>query len=228
MEKKALIIAAHADDIEIGSIALISKLQNEGYKIYSAVLSKGDSDELKSAKRIEVYQHNMKQLKIKDITPPTIMEIDTAFYQFKHSIKQQITSLIDQINPDIIITNSPDNHEDHRITYELVSEVARPLSNNNFQELYCFEIPGSSHRNIPSDFFNYNLFLNAGDGGDYDLKGKLLLNYNKIGVLRRDNSGGQDGFDMRSIEFILESNIYNGKRVSTTEPIERYRYVKYR
>ncbi len=121
--KKILILAPHTDDGELGCGGIISKYIGEGAQIYYAAFSTAD-ESVQSP-----FPSNQLEIEVRDATSILGIPSDHLFvYKYavrklnysRQEILEQLISLRDQINPDVVLLPSQkDVHQDHQtITFE--------------------------------------------------------------------------------------------------------------
>jgi N-acetylglucosamine malate deacetylase 1 len=116
--KIILILAPHTDDGELGCGGLISKAVRQGAMVYYAAFS--TADESVSAS----YPSNQLEIEVKEATKILgILSEQLFVYKyavrklnyFRQEILEQLISLRDQLNPDIVLLPSQrDIHQDHQ------------------------------------------------------------------------------------------------------------------
>ncbi len=116
--KKILILAPHTDDGELGCGGLIAKYIREGAQIYYAAFSTADESVQPP------FPSNQLEIEVRDATKILGIPRDHLFvYKYavrklnysRQEILDQLISLRDQINPDVVLLPSQkDMHQDHQ------------------------------------------------------------------------------------------------------------------
>lgn len=221
-DKKILFIGAHLDDIEIGAGAFLINSLKKTDNVYAYVFSLGRKDEKEKEEnhRLNIYKHNMKFIgvnpaKIYPTSNIFMKKVDTEFYksEVQEKLRYHINEILRIVEPDIIVFNSPDHHNDHKILNSIVKEFARPINSKSLI-LMEYEIPSSSYdqKNIWNYYHSYNLSVSV-------KKTEMLLNYEKYKFLRKDG-------DLRSIKYMETSFELNGK-LTSSQYAERFRLTIY-
>lgn len=130
--RKILVLAAHPDDIEIGCLATIGKLSEQGYEIHFCVLTGSEI-------RKKEFEASCLDLQSKGIAISEFRSFDFkdgALYDSRTEIKCALHSLYNDKDFEIIFTHSRnDLHQDHRLIGEITLELFRQSS------ILAFEIP---------------------------------------------------------------------------------------
>ena len=149
---KILIIVAHPDDAEFGMGGTISKLSKDN-DITLCVLCRGNrpgSDSNVENIRSKALNENVKSLGISKLIQHVYDDVSLDIYSHL-SITSYISSVILQIQPDIVYTNySEDIHIDHQLVSKSVRVACRPRHNSSVNALYEFNFKS----------INYNTFIN--------------------------------------------------------------------
>ena len=197
--KKILIIAAHPDDAEFGMGGTISKLSKDN-NVTLCVLCRGNrpgSNLNVENLRKNALNENIKSLGITKLIQHVYDDVSLD----KHSnlsINSYISSIINQIQPNIVYTNySNDIHIDHQIVSKSVRVACRPRHNSPVTALYEFSIPGSGEWNFQG--IDYNTYVNIEE--NINVKYKCINRY---------TTELQQSPDPLSIEYIKYRDLYYG------------------
>ena len=160
--KKILIAAAHPDDEILGCGGTISRLVNEGHKVYTLILGEGitSRDERRDRKKRE---EEIKELKKQINKANKIIGVKKVFtFDFPDNrfdsiplltIIKKVEKIKNQIKPDIIFTHfNNDLNIDHKKTYEAVLTATRPIKNETVKTIYSFEVLSSTEWKFPVTF----------------------------------------------------------------------------
>jgi LmbE family N-acetylglucosaminyl deacetylase len=196
---KILIIVAHPDDAEFGMGGTISKLSKDN-DITLCVLCRGNrpgSISNVESIRNKALNENVKSLGISKLIQHVYE--DVSLDRHSHlSITSYISSVISQIQPDIVYTNyGEDIHIDHQLVSKSVRVACRPRHNCSVNELYEFSIPGSGEWNFKS--INYNTFINI------EKNAKI-----KYDCINKYSTELQQSPDPLSSEYIKYRDLYYG------------------
>lgn len=146
-EKKQtiLVFCAHSDDQIFGPGATIIKYAKQGHKIYTYILSYGESS-LAWLKPEEAIKIRVKEAKDVD---KFIGGKGIVFYGLKEgkfeeqskakSLQKNIIKTIQSKDPDKIFTHSPDDpHPDHRAVYNILTETLDKIRYKG--DVYVFDV----------------------------------------------------------------------------------------
>lgn len=121
---KYLFIGAHPDDIEYSCGGTLLRLAAEGHEVYLVIMTNGGAAEKsikddREAEQWKAYRYSKaKRLLILSFK-------DGAIKANARSIGK-IASLIEEINPDVVVTHYPDDsHQDHRNVAAIVKSATR-------------------------------------------------------------------------------------------------------
>lgn len=160
--KKILVIAAHPDDEVLGCGGTITRLNKEGYELYTLILGEGitSRDDKRSKEKRGREIANLKEQAKKANELIGVKKV--FFYDFPDNrfdtvpfldIVKVIEKIKNQIKPEIIFTHyEKDLNIDHQITYIAVITATRPISEETVKEIYSFEIPSSTEWSYPLSF----------------------------------------------------------------------------
>lgn len=121
--KKILAIGAHPDDIEYGCYGLLAHYRKTS-DLYFYVCSLGSAGDPSSGPlRLKESNHALSTLKPKKIIFNETIGLHSKNYE---TISNDLYALVQKIQPDLILTHSPnDTHQEHRMVYELTMTAAR-------------------------------------------------------------------------------------------------------
>ena len=119
MYNKILILAPHTDDGELGMGGSIAKFIEEGKEVFIAAFSSAQESVPKGFKKdalIYEFKDAMTILGVKDENQFIFNNSVRHFPTNRQLILEQILSLRNQVNPDLIFVPSPnDIHQDHQV-----------------------------------------------------------------------------------------------------------------
>lgn len=144
MSQHALVICAHSDDQVLGAGGTIAKLSDHGYAVTTLILSYG---ELSHPHLEEEYVRNMRREESEradDIVDGDGVQFlnlkDGDFKDKQHKARKHIKELLEQHNPDLVFTHSPDDfHQDHRATHSFVLNTYDDIKTID-TDIYVFDI----------------------------------------------------------------------------------------
>lgn len=168
MKKNILVVAAHPDDEVLGCGGTMTRLIEEGFDVYIAILGEGvtSRDEKPDrTKRIKAIT----QLRQDSHKADTVIGAKKVFFHNFPDNRFDTVPLLDitkhverikkEIAPSIVYTHHRrDLNIDHRVVYYAVLTACRPMKSETVKEIYSFEVPSSTEWNFPNTF-NPNLFI---------------------------------------------------------------------
>lgn len=189
MSKTYLTITAHPDDEALGFGASSYVLSKKGHKIYNCILSgKVDARRGKPAED-ELKTHTNNAQKIMGAEPVILGHFpNIKFNTVPHlDLVQYIERVIEQVQPDVIITHHPyDLNNDHYHTSKACQAASRLYQRKECKALiglYFMEIPSSTDWAFPVDGQNFtpDTFIEVGEIG---VEQKLKALYAYEGIMR--------------------------------------------
>lgn len=143
--RRVLAIGAHPDDIEIAAGATVAKLQDTGHQVFGLVMTQGEqggnaqirpNEARKGASFLE-----MDAIRVLNFT-------DTCLKDQTVELVNAIEDVINEFNPDIILTHSAhDIHQDHQAVHEATMRAGR-----NRSTILCYESPSTTQAFTPTFF----------------------------------------------------------------------------
>lgn len=117
-----LAIAAHPDDIELGCAGIIVKHVTMGHKVGIVDLTEG---ELGSRGTVEErYEEAANAAQIMGVSVRENAQIRDGFFENNEATQKHIIKYIRKYQPDIVLTNAPqDRHPDHGRACKLVQDA---------------------------------------------------------------------------------------------------------
>jgi len=148
--KKILVVAAHPDDEVLGCGGTISRHVDNGDEVHVVFMSDGVS-----SREIKEYDDEIQYRKESAVSSSGILGVESViFLGFPDNrmdtlamldIVKQLEEVFNNIKPSVVYTHFyGDLNIDHRITYQAVMTVCRPLPGQTVKEIYIFEIPSST------------------------------------------------------------------------------------
>jgi len=137
-----LFVISHPDDEAFGPAGTIAKLSKNN-NVTVASLCKGNRPNTIGVEtlRIEAFKSSCNIL---GATP--IIYNSNDLYLNYHQALSDIETTIRKINPSVVYTqNISDIHIDHSVTARACMAACRPTLTSCVQELYMFEVPGSTN-----------------------------------------------------------------------------------
>lgn len=144
MGKDALVICAHSDDQILGVGGTMANLSDQGYDITTVIMSYGELSHphLKPSSIRDVRQEESERAN-EIIGGGSVEFIDLPegeFTTYQNKARKHIKALLEQENPDLVFTHSPDDlHHDHRETHQLVLDIYDSLETIE-TDIYVFDV----------------------------------------------------------------------------------------
>ena len=186
MKKKLLIVEPHSDDGMFAAGGYLLKLKQSGeYDFYFSLVNSSDIT-LNHAKvtrqqRIDEYQSYVDYFE-GTFLRPTVggdqLPIDYDSKLDTYPIAKLINfveSMINQVQPDVLMTMAPSFHQDHRILYEAVIAATRPTFHYSPSEILLMENPTYIHQLYPN-MYSINNYVRL-DEATVDLKIELIKRF---------------------------------------------------
>lgn len=143
--KSILVIAPHADDEVLGVGGTIAKKVNQGYTVYTAILTNATkgypekySQERLTKVRDEARRANevlgVKDVIFEDFPAPALDQ----YPGFRMS--EAVSAILQKICPEeIYIPFRGDIHNDHKAVFDACMVAARPVGNYSVKKIYAYE-----------------------------------------------------------------------------------------
>jgi len=187
--KTYLTVTAHPDDEALGFGASSYVLSQKGHKVFNCILS-GNVDARRHRPEVEeLKEHTNNAQKFMGAQPVILGHFpNIKFNTVPHlDLVQYIEGIIEQVQPDVIITHHPyDLNNDHYHTSKACQAAARLFQRKPCKPLiglYFMEIPSSTDWAFPVDGQNFapDTFIEVGEVG---VAQKLKALYAYEGVMR--------------------------------------------
>lgn len=169
VNKKILIVAAHADDEALGCGGTVARHTAEGDEVHAIFMADGVNSRANSAvddlpRRMAAAMQAHKILGLKSVKylefPDNCMDSIPLL-----KIIQTLEKAINTISPQIIYTHHyGDLNIDHSITHRAVMTACRPQPERVLEAIYCFEVLSSTEWATPAlEPFLPNVFIDISD-----------------------------------------------------------------
>ena len=143
-----LAIGSHPDDIELGCSATLSRLKNEGCKLYLLVLTKGEASGDSQIREKECEQ-SAELLGVEKLFFGGLR--DTRITDGIETIRV-MDKVIEEVEPHMIYTHSTkDTHQDHRYTAYASLSAGRRV-----KKIYMYESPRAFREFVPHVYVEVN------------------------------------------------------------------------
>ena len=120
---KILAFGAHPDDIEIFMYGFLAVCKNRGDEIHMAVATDGMAGVVETSKDLIEVRKRETLEGLKLLGKPVFLNLPDGELSFTTNAKEQINKFIKTIEPDLILTHSPeDYHPDHRALSFMVTD----------------------------------------------------------------------------------------------------------
>ena len=149
MKQKVLVVAAHPDDEILGCGGTMARLTREGSEVTTLILGEGKTarDEKRNIDKRKAEIMNLHQEAKSANKTVGVKKIilerfpDNRFDEVALlDIVKVVEKIKNQVKPNIIFTHyEKDLNIDHRVTYQAVITVTRPMAGEAVKEIYSFE-----------------------------------------------------------------------------------------
>ena len=150
--KNLLVISAHPDDETLGAGGLISKYNSKGYNIFVLTIS-GHLPPLYTDKEYDTtIQEAKNAYKVLGVSDFKFLDIPaTLVKDYPHSdLNMSILSVIQKLQPEIVVFPFYDRHTDHRIVFDSTMVATRPIKDAKCIKLLAvYETLSETHWNAP-------------------------------------------------------------------------------
>jgi len=143
--KVALMVGAHADDIDFGASGSVAKWAKEGAEVHYLVVTDGskgsDDPNMTSEKLVQIREHEQRDaaaaLGAKEVH---FLHYEDAMLEVTLPLKKDIVRVIRQVRPDTVVVMDPTmvygvregmgfiNHPDHRAAAQATLDAVFPLA----------------------------------------------------------------------------------------------------
>ena len=122
---KILAIGAHPDDIEIFMFGFLAVCKNRGDLIIMAIATDGAAGVVEKSKKLKEIRKKEAIQGLDLLGTVDFLNLPDGELSFAMNVQKDIQNYINKINPDLIVTHSPDDyHPDHRALSLYVSQSA--------------------------------------------------------------------------------------------------------
>jgi len=164
MNKRVLVIAAHADDEAFGCSGTMLRHVAEGDEVHEIFMTNGvgarNEGDSKIAERLSMASKAAEVIGVTSVEshdfPDNRMD-SVPLLEIVQSLETRISS----IKPDVIYTHHHcDLNIDHRVTHEAVMTACRPVPDSHVREIFAFEVLSSTEWHISGfESFDPNMFV---------------------------------------------------------------------
>lgn len=151
-KKRVLIIAPHPDDETLGAGGTAAKLRSRGHQV-SVLIVSGHLPPLYS---IEAYERTVEEAHrafvILDISDVRFLEVPATMVAALpiHVLNEQVSAVVRDVRPQIVLCAYPDRHVDHRVIFDSVMVATRPVgAGSEIEMLAAYETLSETHWNAP-------------------------------------------------------------------------------
>lgn len=152
VSKRILVVAPHPDDETLGAGGTMAKFAAEGHAVTVLVVS-GHLPPLYPA---GVYEGTVEEARrafaILGIADSRLLAIPATMVGDVpvHVLNEQVSAVIRDVRPHIVLCPYPDRHVDHRVVFESVMVAARPVgAAAGIEMLAAYETLSETHWNAP-------------------------------------------------------------------------------
>ena len=147
-----VVVAPHPDDETLGVGGTIAKYSAQGADIFVLIVS-GHLPPLYSRKDYDKTVHEAQSaFKLLGVSQSEFLEIPATMINSKplHKVNGRISKIINDFKPHIVFCPYPDRHIDHRLIFDSVMVVTRPVGiGRDIEILAAYETLSETHWNAP-------------------------------------------------------------------------------
>ena len=139
---RALVVAAHPDDIEFGCSGTVARWVDEGAEVVYALLTNGasgSSDPAMTRERLAEIRRaeQIAAAKVVGVEQVEFLGYEDGFLQPTLEVRREVVKLIRRVRPEVVVTMDPTvrfagdryiNHPDHRAAGEVTLDAVIPGS----------------------------------------------------------------------------------------------------
>lgn len=151
-KKRILVVAPHPDDETLGVGGTIAKYSANGDEVFVLIVS-GHLPPIYSRK---IYEKTVSEaysaFSLLGVKKSTFLEIPATMIgdQPLHELNARISKVVNDFNPHIVLCPYPDRHIDHRLIFDSVMVVTRPVgAGKDIEIVAAYETLSETHWNAP-------------------------------------------------------------------------------
>jgi LmbE family N-acetylglucosaminyl deacetylase len=152
VSRRVLIVAPHPDDETLGAGGTAAKFVAQGDHVAVLVVS-GHLPPLYPAGVFEkTVQEALRAFQILGLVDHRFLKIPATMVGDvpTHVLNEQVSAVIRDVRPQIVLCPYPDRHVDHRVIFESVMVASRPVgAGRDIEMLAAFETLSETHWNAP-------------------------------------------------------------------------------
>jgi len=152
MKKRVLVIAPHPDDETLGVGGTIAKFSAQGDEVFVLIVS----GHLPPIYNRESYEKTVAEahaaFDLLGVVKSEFLEIPATMIKDLpiHELNGKILNIVKKFNPHIVFCPYPDRHIDHRLVFESVLVVTRPIGlGKEIEIVAAYETLSETHWNAP-------------------------------------------------------------------------------
>ena len=150
--KRILVIAPHPDDESLGVGGSIAKFVSEGHEVKVLTIS-GHLPPLYGLDDFEKIINEAKEAyKILGVSSFSFLDIPATMVRDIpiHEMNSKISNVVNDFQPNIVLSPYPDRHIDHRLVFDSVMVATRPVGvGRGIEILASYETLSETHWNAP-------------------------------------------------------------------------------
>ena len=150
--KRILVIAPHPDDESLGAGGAIAKFVSEGHEVKVLTVS-GHLPPLYELDDFEKIINEAKEAyKILGVSSFSFLDIPATMVRDIpiHEMNSKISNVVNDFQPNIVLSPYPDRHIDHRLVFDSVMVATRPVGvGRGIEILASYETLSETHWNAP-------------------------------------------------------------------------------
>jgi len=152
IKKRVLVVAPHPDDEILGVGGAIAKYSAQGHDVFVLMIS-GHLPPIYSRKAYEeTVSEAYSAFSVLGVEKSEFLEIPATMIgeQPLHEVNGRIMKVVSDFNPHIVLCPYPDRHIDHRLVFDSVMVVTRPVGvGRDIEIVAAYETLSETHWNAP-------------------------------------------------------------------------------
>lgn len=152
MTKRVLIVAPHPDDETLGAGGTAAKCVSQGDHVTVLIVS----GHLPPLYPLEVYEKTVQEalsaFAILGLADHRFLKIPATMVGSVpvHVLNEQVSTVIREVRPQVVLCAYPDRHIDHRVIFDSVMVASRPVgAGSEIEILAAYETLSETHWNAP-------------------------------------------------------------------------------
>ncbi|GMV23546.1 MAG: GlcNAc-PI de-N-acetylase [Acidimicrobiia bacterium] len=152
MTRNVLVVAPHPDDESLGVGGTIAKYADQGDHVFVLMVS-GHLPPLYPAGSFETTEREAREaFRLLGVSNSAFLKIPATLVGTEPvaQLNRRISSVIEELEPEVVFCPFPDRHVDHRVIFEATMVATRPVgAGRGIRMLAAYETLSETHWNAP-------------------------------------------------------------------------------